>query len=197
MPLLRDQKANQALTKWSSFLSVEKTLEEVVGLCMHNQRLLRLLYYTDKHCLKLPALTQPQTMSMLGEQIRIVPKITVDPDTKPYLIISLDNFVPNPGQTTFRQITLSIDILCAYDHWMLEDFKLRPYSIAGELDGMINNSFITGAGLADFVGAKQLVLNEHLGGCSLYYNLETFLDDHEPQKVNPEKLGIVHGQRPS
>jgi hypothetical protein len=192
MALLRDQKYKDSLNSWSSFLSVEKTLEEVVGLIMHNDRLLRLLYYTDKHALKLPQLTQQQAMSMLGEQIKIVPKIVVDPDTKPYIIISLDNFVPNPGQTTFRQITLSIDVFCAYDHWVLEDFKLRPYTIAGELDGMINNSFITGAGLADFMGAKQLVLNEHLGGCSLYYNLETFFDDHEPQVVNPERLGRVN-----
>lgn len=188
MPLLRDQKYKDMLNKFSSFMSVEKTLAEVVGLMLNNDRLKRLLYYTDPHALSLPALNQQQTATLLGNNIRLVPKLTVDPDVKTYVIISLDNFLPNSGQTTFRQITLSIDIFCHYDFWQLPDFKLRPYSIAGELDGMINNSFITGAGLADFVGAKQLVLNEHIGGCSLFYNLETFLDDHEKQVVDSERL---------
>ena len=191
MPLLRDQKYKDNLNKWSSFMSVEKTLESVVGLCLTNERLKRLLFYTDKHALSLPILTQEQTFSLLGTSILTVPKLQVDPDTKPYIIITLDNFVPNPGQTTFRQITLSIDILCSYQHWSLTDFKLRPYSIAGELDGMINNSFITGAGLADFMGAKQLVLNNYLGGCTIYYNLETFFDDHESQKIDPEQQKLA------
>jgi hypothetical protein len=82
------------------------------------------------------------------------------------------------GSTTFRDVTLSFDVLCAYTDWKLDNFKLRPYSIAGEIDGMINQSSLKN-GIADFMGAKQLVLNEHLGGVSLYYNLETILDDME------------------
>ena len=99
-------------------------------------------------------LNEEQTHSLIGNQIKIVPKITVDPDVKPYLILSLDNFVPEPGQTTFRSFQLIIDVLCPFDYWVLDDFKLRPYAIAGEVDAMINNSSISGPGVADFVGAK-------------------------------------------
>lgn len=177
MALLRSQREKDSLITFSTFTSVEKTLAEVVDRLMRNERLKKLLYYADKHALGLPNLNQEQTFGLLNEQIKIVPKLKVDPDTKPYIIISLDKFVPLPSQTTFRSISLSFDVLCAYDHWLLDDFKLRPYSIAGEIDGMINNSFINGSNVADFVGAQQLVLNEHLGGVSLYYNLETFFDD--------------------
>lgn len=177
MPMLRDKLDKNLLNRYSSFQSVEKTLADVMDVCMRNERLKRLLYYTDKHALGMPKLTQEQSFSLLNEQIKIVPKLKVDPDTKPYVIISLDQFVPHAQQTTFRSISLSFDILCHFDHWLLDDFKLRPYSIAGEIDAMINNSSVSGAGLADFVGAKALVLNEHLGGLSLYYNLETFTDD--------------------
>lgn len=185
MALLRDQREKSLLNRYSSFMSVEKTLEDVVKLCMGNERLKRLLYYTTPHALGLPKLTQEQSFSLLNENIKIVPKVKVDPDVKPYIIISLDKFVPQPNQTSFRSISLSFDILCAYDHWLLDDFKLRPYSIAGEIDAMVNNSFISSAGIADFTGASQLVLNEYLGGISLYYNLETFSDDTKLQP--PEK----------
>ncbi|NLV87714.1 MAG: hypothetical protein GX025_10950 [Clostridiales bacterium] len=183
MALLRDQGNKNSFDTWASFRAVPKTLETVVGLCLRNERLKRLLYYTDPHALSLPMLTREQTASLIGTSIKIVPKLEIDPDIKPYIIISLDQFVPNPGQTTFKQVMLSIDILCAYKDWNLTDFNLRPYAIAGELDGMINNSFVSG-GIGEFKGAKQLILNEHLGGCTLYYNLTTLLDDYEPQTLN-------------
>jgi hypothetical protein len=189
MPLLRDQLNKQVMTSFATFVSVEKTLGEVVGLCMHNERLKRLLFYTDKHALSLPRLSQEQSFSLLNEQIKIVPKLKVDPDTKPYIIVSLDNFTPAANQTQFRSITLAFDILCSYDHWLLDDFKLRPYAIAGEIDGMVNNTGVDSR-VADFMGAKQLVLNEHLGGVSLFYNLETFFDDREKMVVDPERRGI-------
>lgn len=89
------------------------------------------------------------------------------------------------NQTTFRSVQMSIDILCPFEHWQLDDFKLRPYSIAGEIDAMVNNSFISGIGVADFIGAQQLIINDNLGGISLYYNVETYGDDtklHPPEK---------------
>lgn len=185
--LLRDNDDILKLNRYTSFMSVENSLAKIVTILRKNERLKRLLYYTDKHALRMPKLTQEQTYSMLNEQIKIVPKLKVDPDTKPYVIISLDKFLPHAQQTTFRSITLTFDILCAYDHWLLDDFKLRPYSIAGEIDAMINKSNISGAGTANFIGAQQLVLNEHLGGISLYYDLETFTDDI---KLHREEVNV-------
>ncbi len=181
MALLRSQAEKDnlfGLFSYPSFQIVEKTLEKVTNMCLVNDRLKRLLYYTDKHCLALPKLNQEQSLSLIGTNILIVPKLKVDPDTKPYIIFSLDDFVPEPGQTTFRSVLLSIDILCDYNHWTLDDFKLRPYCIAGELDSMIYKSFCSGIGR--FVGARQLVLNEHLGGCTVIYSLETMLEDSAP-----------------
>lgn len=182
MALLRDQNYKNSLNTWTSFQTVPKTLETIVEMCLHNDRLKRLLYYTDPHALSLPPLNREQTASLVGTSIKIVPKLEIDPDIKPYIIISLDQFVPNPGQTTFKQVTLSIDVLCAYKDWNLTDFNLRPYAIAGELDGMINNSFVSG-GIGAFKGAKQLILNEHLGGCTLYYDLAALLEDYESRPV--------------
>ncbi len=182
--MLKDKLEKQQLFQYSSFGIVEKTLQEVITLCLQSERLKKLLYYTDKHALGLPKLTQEQSFSLLNNQIKIVPKLEVDSDTKPYVIITMDNFDPVPGQTTFRNVTLSFDILCGYDFWSLDDFKLRPYSIAGEIDALINRSTITGFGIAEFALAKQLILNEHLGGLSLYYNLVSYNDDVKRNQSN-------------
>lgn len=182
-PTERPRLEQQVRTALPTFKSVEKTLAEVVGLLMKNERLCKLLYYTDRHAEQLPPLTQDQIYSMLNEQIKIVPKLDVDPDVKPYVIVTMDNFTPALQTTDFRTSTLSFSIISLYDYWVLDDFRLRPYAIAGEIDGMINNHHLQSR-VADFMGAKQLLLNPNLGGVSLYYNLETFFDDRAPLTGN-------------
>lgn len=95
MGLLRSQGEKALIGRYSSFQSVEKTLGSVVELLLKNERLKRLLYYTDRHALRLPKLTQEQTLSLLGDQIKIVPDLNIDPDAKPYIMLVLDDFVPN------------------------------------------------------------------------------------------------------
>lgn len=185
MPLLKNNTEKAMLTRYSSFMVVENTLNEVVQLLLQNDRLKRLLYYTDPKALHLPKLTPHQTMEMLGKQIRIVPRLEVAEDARPYIILTMDNFVPAENQTTFRSCQLGVDIICPYDYWSLEDFKLRPYSIAGEVDAMLNKSTVTSLGIADFVGAKMLMMSPDIGGLSLYYHVESFKDDI---KLNKEPV---------
>lgn len=182
MPMLRDSREKSFIGRYSTFASVEKYLQDIVGVLMGNERLKRLLYYTDSKALSLPKLTQKQAYELLNHQIKVVPKIDLEPDAKPYIVISLDNFVPQEGQTTFRSVQLSFDIVAPFEYWPMEDFKLRPYSIAGEIDAMINHSNFF-EGIANFIGAKQLILNDYVGGLTLYYLIEVYGDD---KKLHPE-----------
>lgn len=183
MPMLRDSREKQFIGRYSTFASVEKYLQDVIGVMMKNERLKRLLYYTDSKALSLPKLNQKQAYELLTSQIKVVPQLNVERDAKPYVIVSLDNFIPQDDQTTFRTIQLSFDIVCQFEHWALEDFRLRPYSIAGEIDAMINHSFFF-EGIANFIGAKQLILNDYIGGITLYYQIEAYGDDKKLHEAN-------------
>lgn len=183
MPMLRDSRDKSFIGRYSTFASVEKYLQDIVGVLMKNERLKRLLYYTDPKALSLPKLEQRQAYTLLNSQIKVVPRLDLEPDAKPYVVISLDNFVPQEGQTTFRSIQLSFDIAARFEDWPLEDFKLRPYSIAGEIDAMINKSHFF-EGIANFIGAKQLILNDYVGGITLYYQIEAYGEDRELHEAN-------------
>lgn len=112
---------------------------------MMNDRLKRLLYYTDRHALSLPKLNQEQSHSLLNNNLRIVPKLTIEDEARSIVIISMDDFVPMENQTTFRTFKLEFNIIVPYEFWLLDNFALRPYAIAGEIDGMINNDYIFGS----------------------------------------------------
>ena len=163
----------------SSFLSTDKDLSLIVKKIMGNQRLLKMLYYTQKDCLNGKDLTQQQIISMLDKQIKIVPKIEISEDCPNYIIISMDNFVPNENNDEFRDCTISIDILCHPDHWNMGNFQLRPYKIAGEIDAMLNNQKLTGIGTLQFVTGNNLLLNEELMGISLLYKAIHGIEDKD------------------
>lgn len=161
----------------SSFLSAEKDFALIVQQMLSNKRLQKLLYYADKNCEKAPDLTQEQLLSLVGNQIRLIPKLEIDKDVFAYIIISCDQFVPNVSNPEFRDNTIIFDIVCHYDQWNLGDFKLRPYKIAGEIDSMFNDRHLTGIGLLEFLGANQIILNDELGGLQLMYTAIHGSDD--------------------
>ena len=165
----------------SSFLSTDKDLSLIVKKIMSNQRLLKMLYYTQKDCLNGKDLTESQIISMLDKQIRIVPKIEISQECPNYIVITFNNFTPNKKNPEFRDFNISIDILCHTGHWNLGNFQLRPHKIAGEIDAMLNDQKLTGIGTLTFMGADNLLLNDELIGLTLMYKAIHGVED----KINP------------
>lgn len=133
-----------------------------------NQRLKKLLYYTTKDALSKPNLTDDETLSLFGKQIKIVPKLTVDREVLTYLIISFDDFTTT-SNPEFRDNFIEIDIICHFDQWQLEDFQLRPFRIAAELDSVLDKKRLTGLGKLEFAYAKQVLLTDEFAGLCLMY----------------------------
>ena len=152
----------------SSFLSMEKDLNLIINKMFKNERLKRLLYYTDKNALNKPNITEDQSLELINKNIKIVPKLYVDSSVLNYIIINFDKFTPSRNPE-FRDNIIEFDIVCHFDQWQLEDFALRPYKIAAEIDSMFNNTHLTGIGELQFIGATQIVLTDEFAGVCLMY----------------------------
>lgn len=152
----------------SSFMSVDKDLSLITSWMLKNKSLCKMLYYTDRDALDRPNLTEEQKYSLMNKQIKIVPKIYVDSSVLAYIIISMDNFTPSENPQ-FRDNIITFDIICHFNQWHLQDFQLRPYRIAAELDSMFNNEHLTGIGELHFMGASQIILSDEFAGLTLMY----------------------------
>ena len=152
----------------SSFLSMEKDMNLIVNKMFKNERLKRLLHYTSKDALNKPNVTEDQALELIKNNIKIVPKMYVDGSVLNYILINFKNFTPS-ANPEFRDNIIEFDIICHFDQWQLQDFALRPYKIAAEIDSMFNNTHLTGIGELQFLGATQTVLtDEYAGVCLLY-----------------------------
>ena len=168
----------------SSFLSLEKDMEIITSQMMKNDRLKKLLYYTTKDCLKRPNLSQEESIEMFGKNIKMVPKLYIDGSVQNYIIISFDNFVRNSTNPEFRDNVIEFDIICHFDQWQLEDFQLRPYRIAAELDTIFDQTRLSGIGKLEFLGASQMILtDEYAGLCLMYQAIHG--DEDKKNPLNP------------
>ena len=154
----------------SSFLAMEKDLQLITDLMFKNDRLKKLLFHNTPNALDERSLTQEETYGLFKKNIKIVPKLYIDGSVLTYVIISFDNFTPNATNPEFRDNVISFDIICHFDQWQLQDFQLRPYRIAAEIDTMINNKHLSGIGTLQFLGANQIILNDEFAGLSLMYS---------------------------
>lgn len=189
----RDLRRTTPLT--SSFLSCEKDTETILKKLFvesrpYSDELKRLLVINTKDCLD--DTTNPtyiekiQSMSVakLREEgyIKLEPKIKFPEheEIKAYMIVSFDNFTLNKNNPQFRDCTVSFDIICHTDFWDIGNYRLRPVKIVGYIDGILNESRLSGIGTLNFLGCNQLILDENLSGYSLSYRAIHGSDDQIP-----------------
>lgn len=164
----------------SSFLSINKDMRLLIDKFLANDRLCKLLFYTDSNALNKIKLTDEQKIGMFNKNIKIVPKLYVDGSVLNYMIISFDNFVES-GNPEFRDNIIEFDIICHFDQWQLKDFDLRPYRIAAEIDSMLNGQKLTGIGRIEFLGANQILLTDEFAGICLMYR--TYHGEEDKKKM--------------
>ena len=170
----------------SSFLSMEKDTGIIINEILKNNRLKKLLYYTTSDAMEKPNLTEDESLSLLGTNIKIVPKLYVDGSVLNYILINFDNFTPSENPE-FRDNTIQFDIICHFDQWNLRDYALRPYKIAGEIDSMFNLKKLTGIGYLEFMGANQIVLTDEFAGLCLMYRTVHGGEDEKYMPTYPDK----------
>ena len=174
----------------SAFLSVEKDMELITRELLKNERFKRLLFYNSKDAMTRPDLTQEETLGLINKNIKIVPKLYVDGSVLSYVIINFDNFTPNMTNPEFRDNIIDFDIICHFDQWQMEDFKLRPYRIAAEIDSMFDGKHLTGIGELEFIGCNQVILTDEYAGVCLMYAAIHGEEDKKPMAYSAEQAQL-------
>lgn len=169
---------------YSSFLSVEKDIELILRKLFfdnqpHNKQLLRLLVINTKDCLSnqtnqdyINKINNMNLSDLINEEyIKLSPKIKMPEHekVKSYIIISFDNFIENASNPEFRDCTISFDIICHTDYWVMDNYQIRPIKIIGYIDGILNKARLTGIGTLNYIGCNELILDENLSGYTLSY----------------------------
>lgn len=189
---MRAQSALLAKNFKSTFLSCETDQEKIwkrlfVESRPYSDKLKRLLIINTPDCLdetkeQYNLKLQQYSLKDLHDlkYLRTVPKLAFGEheEVKSYILLEFDDFVPTENPH-YRNCVITFSIICHLDYWELEDYKLRPYQIAGYIDGLLNETKLSGIGTLQFMGASELVLNEYLGGMMIRYMATHGNEDRE------------------
>ena len=181
----------------SSFLSCEKDTETIIKKLFvdsypYSNELKRLLLINTKDCLDdrtnqtyLDKINNTSIANLLDkEYIRLTPKFNLEEneEVKSYIRISFGNFTPNGGNEHYRDCIVEIDVLCHTDYWDLGNYRLRPYKIAGYIDGILNKAKLSGIGTLNFMTADEMNLSPDISGVCLMYSAIHGDDDSIPSE---------------
>lgn len=179
----------------SSFLSCEKDAETIIKKLFvtskpYSDELKRLLVINTKDCLdnsneNYRKIVENTSVKELMEEkyITLVPYVQLNPheEIKSYIVITFDDFSPTDNPE-YRDCMISFDVYCHRDYWDIGDYQMRPFKILGIIDGILNESKLSGIGTLKFYGANQLDLHEEMGGYSLVYEAVHGNDDKVPRE---------------
>ncbi len=122
-------------------------LQKIVKRLEANQRLLKLLYYTDKDPLSGADLTEDQIKNEVYEKlIRIVPRVGATETSNSILAMTVMSGDLMRGNNQFNQIGIRFEVLVPLTQWMIKDSNLRPFAILSELQNSLNGKIIDGIG---------------------------------------------------
>lgn len=166
----------------NSFLSCERDQELIwrklfVENRQYGDKIKRLLILNTPDCLDE---TKVQYRSIIDKTsiadlrkkgyLKVVPKINLEEheDMKSYILLGFEGFAPTENPR-YKNCIIHFFVISNLDAWELDDYKLRPYQIAGYIDGVFDGARLTGIGELEFIGGTEVTLNENWGGLILRY----------------------------
>ena len=193
---------------YSSFFSNDEDIKKIIKLLFveskpYSDILKSLLIINKPDCLDYASnedyqkLIDSKSLGQLIDEgyIRLNPKIgrKVFEDIKSYIIINFDDFSPS-GNPQYKDGIISFDVVCYMDEWCLDDYKIRPLTICGYIDGILNslsdknkymfknsgnNIKLSGLSNYSFLDCQLHVLNEDVSMYTLSYRMTHFTEDLE------------------
>lgn len=122
-------------------------LQKIVDRLQSNQRLVKLLYYTDKDPYAGEDLTPAQIKRDVFEKlIKIVPRVGPKETANSLIALRVVEGIQNRENTEFRNFGINIEVFVPLTQWFIKDSNLRPFSIMGEILKCLKGKVISGLG---------------------------------------------------
>lgn len=122
-------------------------LQKIVVRLQANQKLLKLLYYTDKDPLHKADLSAEDIKEKIFEKlIKVVPRVGPKETANSVIVLRIAGGERDRENDEFRNISLVVEVFVPLTQWIIKDPNLRPFSIMGEVQRSLVGKTINGIG---------------------------------------------------
>lgn len=162
-----------AIKKTGQFKELNSIINKVMENISKNQRLLRLLYYTDEYNPFDNSLADVKYSNILMKNLFPLPKVPdAQTETKALLTVVIGDSARGKINSSFRTEFLHFGVIVHIDSWMIKG-GLRALYILEELDNMFNGVYIPEVSMTDvlFEVSKPNKFSDNFYGYWLKYKL--------------------------
>ena len=126
---------------------IGENLQKIITRLMANDKLVNLLYYTDKDPYSKEILTEEQKREEVYEKlIKIIPRVGPKETANSMVVVKVVSARLDPNNTEFKNLTLEVEVFVPMTQWIIRDSNLRPFAILGEVQKSLNGKTVNGLG---------------------------------------------------
>lgn len=149
--------------------------QKIIKRLMANQRLVKLLYYTDKDPLNQSDLTEEQIRGEVYEKlIKITPRVGPKETSHSIVTMRITRGRQNLQNSEFKDVNISIEVFVPLTQWVIKDVQLRPFAILGEIQESLDGKTINGLGKLEGGDFDLNFLTEEIGAYEQYFYLTSY-----------------------
>lgn len=149
--------------------------QKIMKRLLANQKLLKLLYYTDKDPLSQPDLTDEQIQNEVFETlIKIIPRIGPKETSHSIVTMRFTRGRENDENSEFKDVSINIEVFVPLTQWIIKDVQLRPFAILGEIQESLNGKVINGLGKLQGGDFDLNFLTEEISAYEQYFYLTSY-----------------------
>ena len=121
--------------------------QRIMKRLLANQKLLKLLYYTDMDPLNQPDLTPEQIREEVFERlIKITPRVGPKETAHSVVTMRITRARNNQRNNEFKDVNINFEVFVPLTEWIIKDTQLRPFAILGEIQESLDGKTINGLG---------------------------------------------------
>lgn len=152
---------------------IGENLLKIANQLLDNQRLLKLLKYTDQNPFS-KSKDEIDKGSILHKNIKVVPIVKEsDNDTESVLAIVFKKGTIDDN-SEFKNIYFDILIYVPLSEWILNDINLRPFLIMTEIEKSLKNKKIESIGTIDYSGFELELVTDIMSCYRMSFSIDVF-----------------------
>lgn len=152
-----------------------ENVQRIMRRLLANQKLLKLLYYTDKDPLNQPDLTEEQIQNEVFEKlVKIIPRVGPKETSHSIVTMRITRGRQNSKNNEFKDVNINIEVFVPLTQWIIKDVQLRPFAILGEIQESLNGKTINGLGRLNGGDFDLNFLTEEISAYEQYFYLTSY-----------------------
>lgn len=150
-------------------------LQLIMKRLTSNQKLLKLLYYTNKDPFAQPDITDETIKKeVFNKLIKIIPRLDPKETAKSVISYRVVNGQKTQLNKEFLDIILSFEVFVPLTQWIIKDVSLRPFLIMSEIQKSLEDKTINGLGKMKFESFNLNFLTDEISCYEMMFSIVTY-----------------------